>query len=157
MRGEARSKKQEGRRWGKLSVFHLLVMLLIVTSCGTRKKLVMLSPPADYQWMTGKIKGEVVVDGEEFGFTGAVRMCRDSAVWISASAMMGMESLRSLITQDSVIVVNRAAQTYLAEPLYIVAGKLNLPMTLQESQSLLLGNGTSDHVELRYGPYLARI
>jgi len=156
VKGERR-KKQEARRRVLRSVFHVFMLILLVSSCGTRKKLVMLSPPADYQWMTGKIKGELEVDGEKLGFSGTIRMRRDSAIWISASAMMGMESLRTLMTQDSVIVVNRMDQTYLAEPLSEVAGKLNLPMTLESSQALLLGNGTSDHVEIHYGPYLAKI
>lgn len=54
-------------------------------------------------------------------------------------------------------MVNRMDQTYLAEPLQLVAEKMHLPATLQETQALLLGNGANDHVAIQFGPYAAKI
>lgn len=134
-------------------------LLLLLASCSSHKKVVSPTAHADYQWMTAKISGEVTLASHPspLTFNGTLRMRRDSAVWISASAMMGMESLRALITQDSVIMVNRMDQTYLAEPLQLVAEKMHLPATLQETQALLLGNGANDHVAIQFGPYAAKI
>lgn len=134
-------------------------LLLLLASCSSYKKVVSPTAHADYEWMTAKISGEVTLTSNlsTFTFNGTLRMRRDSAVWISASAMMGMESLRTLITQDSVIMVNRMDQTYLAEPLQLVAEKMHLPATLQETQALLLGNGANDHVAIQFGPYAAKI
>ena len=134
-------------------------LLLLLASCTSHKKVVSPTAHADYEWMTAKISGEVTLTSNlsTFTFNGTLRMRRDSAVWISASAMMGMESLRTLITQDSVIMVNRMDQTYLAEPLQLVAEKMHLPATLQETQALLLGNGANDHVAIQFGPYAAKI
>lgn len=84
-------------------------------------------------------------------------MKRDSTIWVSASAFMGIEMVRARITSDSIVLLNRFDKTYLAEPLNDIAERLNLPLTLKESQSLLLGNGSSDHVEIQYGPYSAKI
>lgn len=133
-------------------------LLLLLASCTSHKKVVSPVAHADFEWMTAKMTMDVTAPGLEFkDVAGVLRMRRDSAVWISASAMMGMESLRTLITQDSVVVVNRMDQTYLAEPLQLVAEKMHLPATLQETQALLLGNGANDHVALQFGPYTAKI
>ena len=111
---------------------------------------------ADYQWMTAKMSGELKVESGEFSFTGNLRMRRDSTIWMSISAFMGMESIRTLITQDSVVLVNRMNQTYLAEPLSTMTQTMQTP-SLQETQALLLGDGSADHVEIQWGPYIAKI
>ena len=133
------------------------VALLLVTSCDPKKNLV--SPTynaSNYEWMTAKMNGELITENGNFSFSGNLRMHRDSTIWMSISAFMGMESLRALMTQDTVLVVNRLNQTYLAEPVSTVVEKMHVP-SLQDTQTMLVGNGTSDHVELRWGPYTAKI
>ena len=133
------------------------VTLLLIASCSSRKKLVTTMSHADFQWMTAKMEMDVKAPGLELiNVTGALRMRRDSAIWISAS-MMGMENVRTLITEDSITLLNRVDKTYLTEPLDTVAQKLNIPMTLRECQAKLLGDGNSDHVEVQLGPYSAKI
>ena len=131
-----------------------MVMLLLNASCTARKKLVSpMAHAADYQWMTAKMNGVLNTDNGDIDFTGAIRMRRDSVVWMSASAFMGIENVRALITQDSVFVLNRMDQTYLAEPLVEVAAHYQWFSTLQENQALLLG----DPVELHYGANTVKI
>lgn len=124
-------------------------MLLLVASCTSRKKLVKHNAHADYQWMTAKMSGELITENGEIGFTGSIRMRRDSVTWLSASAFLGMENVRTLVTQDSVFLLNRMEQTYLAEPLPDI--------TLREIQSKLIGDESSDHVEIKYGSFTAKI
>ena len=142
-------------RWVVLA----MVGLLLVSSCTAKKKLVSpMAHAAHYEWMSAKMSGELKVESGEFPFSGTLRMRRDSTIWISASALMGIENLRALITQDSVILINRMDQTYLAETLVETCHGASLPpMTLHEFQAMLLGNGTSDAVVVQFGPYLAKI
>ena len=136
-----------------------MVGLLLASSCTAKKKLVSpMAHAAHYEWMSAKMSGELKVESGEFPFSGTLRMRRDSTIWISASAWMGIENLRALITQDSVILINRMDQTYLAETLVETCHGASLPpMTLHEFQAMLLGNGTSDAVVVQIGPYLAKI
>lgn len=130
--------------------FSVLILLLLVASCSSRKKLVSpMAHASKYEWFSAKMNGELRTENGELGFTGTIRMRQDSTVWVSASAFMGMENVRALISEDSVVVVNRLNQTYLAEAL--------TGITLKEIQSQLLGDGTTDHVEVLYGPYSAKI
>lgn len=140
-----------------ISVFHFLVLVLLVSSCTSHKKLASMAHVADYEWVTAKMSGEVKVESGEIPFSGTLRMRRDSVIWISANGLMGMEALRTRITSDSVILINRMDKTYLAEPLDEAATSLQLPLTLQETQTLLLGDGKSDKVSLQWGPYTAKI
>ena len=135
-----------------------MAVLSLVSSCDSKKKLVSpMAHVADYQWMTAKMNGALNVEDEEIPFSGVLRMQRDSVVWISATAMMGMEAVRTCITNDSIVFINRLNKTYLAEPFSEVSEHMQSPLTLQETQRLLLGDGLSDHVELQYGPYSAKI
>lgn len=134
-----------------------MVMLSLLSSCDSTKKVVSpMAHVADYQWMTAKISGELKVESEEFSFTGNLRMRRDSTVWMSISAFMGMESIRTLVTQDTVVLVNRMNQTYLEEPFSAVAQMYGVA-SFQEIQARLLGDGSADHVEIQWGPYIAKI
>lgn len=112
--------------------------------------------PENYEWMSAKMSGELKTEDEAYDFSGNLRMRRDSTVWITVSGSMGMEGARVLITQDSVIVVNRVDKTYFMEPLSVIAETEHTP-SLQDLQVALLGDGVSDHVTLQWGPYIAII
>jgi len=141
-----------------MGILTVATLLLLVSACTSKKKLVEPTPTFTYEWMSAKMTMDVSAHNAEFNnVTGVLRMRRDSTIWISAAAMLGMETVRVLITQDSVVMINRFDKTYLAEPLEKVAQKWNIPMTLQEGQQKLVGDGQADHVELRFGPYSAKI
>ena len=148
----------------KRSLFSVLLLLvLLAASCTTHKKLVNPGDHSDFQWMTAKMQIEIGTNDtltshlSPLTLSGSVRMRRDSVIWMSVSAMLGMESVRALMTQDSVVVINKMAQTYFVEPYSTVAKRFHAPATLRETQALLLGKGDSDHVEIVYGPYRAKI
>lgn len=127
-----------------------VVVLLLVASCASRKKVLSpLARAADYTWMSAKMNGQLEVENSSFDFSGSLRMRRDSVVWLSVSAFMGMENFRARVTADTIVVINRMDQTYVEEPL--------TKMTVGEIQSLLLGKGTSDQVVILWGPYTAKI
>ena len=145
--------------------FSILILLLVLfaASCTCHKKLVKPEDHSDFQWMTAKMQIEIGTNDtltshlSPLTLSGAVRIRRDSAIWMSVSALLGMESVRALMTQDSVVVINKMAQTYLFEPISTVAKRIPIPATIQEAQALLLGDGTSDQVEIRYKSYRAKI
>lgn len=143
------STKRNGLKWT------VLFAVLLLASCSTKKKLVTDQPSVDFEWMTAKVSGELSLTSNlsPLTFNGTVRMRRDSAVWLSASAFMGMENVRVLITQDTVTLLNRVDQTYLIEPYGEMADRYHWPATLHETQDLLLGK----EPKLRIGPYEARI
>jgi len=123
-----------------LSKIAFLVLLLAATSCASRKKTVAPAPPQTFEWLTANLDIEAEVNGTSQDLKGQLRMRRDSIVWLSVTATMGMEVLRAKISNDSVWIVNRLEKTYLTEPLDTVSAQLGMPLSLPLVQTLLLDN-----------------
>ena len=119
----------------------LLALLLAATSCASRKKTVAPTPPKAFEWMTTNLDIQAEGNGMSFdNLSGQLRMRRDSIVWLSVTATMGVEVLRAKVSNDSVWVLNRMEKTYLAEPLDSLCAKVGMPLSLPLVQTLLLDN-----------------
>ena len=120
-----------------------LVLLLVATSCSVRKKMVKPEHPQSFEWLTAKMDIEAESNGTVYNdLTGQLRMRKDSIVWLSVTASMGMEVIRAKISADSVWILNRMEKTYLAGPvdsLELLYGG-ELAYRLQFVQYILLGN-----------------
>ena len=122
-------------------VIAFVAFLLLATSCASRKKTVQPAQPQAFEWLTANMD----IQAEENGMTyndlsGQLRMRKDSIVWLSVTATMGVEVLRAKFSNDSVWILNRLEKTYLAEPLDTVSAQLGIPFSLPWVQTLLLDN-----------------
>lgn len=124
-----------------LSKIALLVLLLAATSCASRKKTVAPIPPQSFEWLTANMDIQAEGNGMNFDdLSGQMRMRKDSLVWLSVTASMGIEVARAKVSTDSVWIVNRLEKTYLAEPLDTLSAQLGMPLSLSLIQTLLLDN-----------------
>ena len=119
----------------------LLVLLLVAASCASRKKIVAPEQLQTFDWMTSNLDIQAEGNGMSFeDLSGQIRMRKDSIVWLSVTATMGVEVLRAKFSNDSVWIINRLEKTYLAEPLDSVSAQLGIPLSLLLLQTLLLDN-----------------
>lgn len=126
-------------RHPKITILLLLAVLLLA-SCASRKKTVAPTPPQSFEWLTAKLDIQAGGNGLSFDdLSGQLRMRKDSLVWVSVTAM-GIELARMKVSTDSVWVINRMDKTYLAEPLDAISGQLGMPLSLPLVQAQLLGN-----------------
>ncbi|RFP66074.1 DUF4292 domain-containing protein [Hymenobacter lapidiphilus] len=89
----------------------------------------------DFQFMTAKGKAQ-------FGDQSAnvnLRMRKDSVIWLSAS-LLGIEGGRLYITRDSVQVIDKLRREYYSGDFAYLSQRLNVPVTFDMLQALLLGN-----------------
>ena len=94
----------------------LLALLLVTTSCASRKKTVAPAPPQSFEWLTANLSIQAEGNGMAYNdLSGQLRMRKDSLVWVSVTATMGVEVLRAKISNDSIWILNRLEKTYLAE------------------------------------------
>ena len=99
----------------KIAILFLLTVLLLA-SCASRKKTVAPAPPQSFEWLTANMAIQAEVNGQSFNdLSGQLRMRKDSLVWVSVTATMGVEVLRAKISNDSIWILNRMEKTYLAE------------------------------------------
>lgn len=118
-----------------------LGFLLVMTSCASRKKVVQPTQPKTFEWLTANMDIQAEGNGMTYNdLSGQIRMRKDSIVWFSVTATMGVEALRAKISNDSIWILNRLEKTYLAEPLDTVSAQLGIPLSLPLIQTLLLDN-----------------
>ena len=118
-----------------------MALLLVATSCASRKKTTAPMKPQSFEWLTANMSIQAEGNSMEFNdLSGQLRMRHDSLVWLSVTATMGVEVLRTKVSNDSVWLINRLEKTYLAEPLDTVSAQLGMPLSLPLLQTLLLDN-----------------
>ena len=75
--------------------------------------------------------------GTPDSFSGNLRVCRDSLMWISLRSF-NIEGFRVLISKDSVRVMNRLKNEYYAEDISALESIAKLEMSYNDLQSILL-------------------
>jgi len=124
----------------KIAILFLLTAILLA-SCASRKKVVQPEQPQAFEWLTANMDIQAEGNGMTYNdLSGQIRMRKDSIVWFSVTATMGVEALRAKVSNDSIWVLNRLEKTYLAEPLDTVSAQLGMPLSLPLVQTLLLDN-----------------
>lgn len=80
-------------------------------------------------------------DGKSYDVNANLRMYKDSAIWVSVNALLGIEAMRLFITKDSVkLLVKLDQKTYTARSISYLKEVTSLPLDLYTLQNLLIGN-----------------
>lgn len=79
-------------------------------------------------------------DGKKYDVNVHLRMYKDSIIWISVTAIFGIEGLRAIITKDSVKLLDKQNKTYTARSVSYLQEVTALPLGLSSLQDLLIGN-----------------
>jgi len=79
-------------------------------------------------------------DGKKSDFNAFVRLKKDSVLWISVNAALGIEAFRVLITPDSVKVLNKLDKVVQLRSVGYLQEVAGISFTFSELQDLLVGN-----------------
>ena len=79
-------------------------------------------------------------DGKKSDFNAFIRLQRDSLMWISINAALGIEAFRVLITPDSVKVLNKLDKIAQLRSLNYLQEVTKIPLTFRDLQKLIIGN-----------------
>lgn len=79
-------------------------------------------------------------DNKNYDVNAVLRMYKDSAIWISVNAILGIEALRALITKDSVKILDKQNKVYTARSVDYLQEVTELPIDLYTVQNLIIGN-----------------
>jgi len=138
--------------FGNLGGF--LILILLVSSCGifnnknninnhetTSKKSEILDTVAvnylDYETLFIKYAAKYKSDNQNIGFSGTIRIIKDSAMLITLSPGFGIELGRLLITKDSVKFYNTFQNTYLAEDKTFFETNYGLSLQFETVEAML--------------------
>lgn len=139
----------------------LLSMLLSLGACKSRKirpkadnialeksnaekLLAVKQAQADFNTLAIKAKAELSLDGNSNEVTINFRMLKGQKMWISVTAIAGLEVARILITPDSIKIINRLESTYIAKPFSFIHQFTNGQINLAVLESIIVGNVFAD-------------
>lgn len=91
---------------------------------------------------TMSAKADVVVSdsADKKEFNASMRLQRDTAIWISINAILGVEVARVLITPDSVFVMDRLNKKFVREDYKYLNQVLKLKVDFNTIQNIMTGN-----------------
>jgi hypothetical protein len=79
-------------------------------------------------------------DEKHYDVNATIRMYKDSLIWASVNAVLGIEAMRVLITKDSVFLLDKLNKTFTARSVDYLQEVTSLPLNLTTLQNLLMGN-----------------
>ena len=79
-------------------------------------------------------------DGKKYNVNANIRMYKDSLIWVSVNAILGIEAMRVLVTKDSVKLINKLDKIYTARSISYLQEVIALPLDLSTFQDLVIGN-----------------
>ncbi|MCJ8210694.1 DUF4292 domain-containing protein [Mucilaginibacter sp. RS28] len=143
----------------------LLVAGMVVVSCHAKKQLVrttgkdsaavaennaantkhkkleaIRARQVSFNTFSGKAKTQLDINGNSNDVTLNIRIQRNQRIWISVTAVLGVEVARAMITQDSILVLNRLQSQYLKKPFSYVHSYTGPAVNYKTIESILVGN-----------------
>lgn len=79
-------------------------------------------------------------DGKRNDFNAFLRMHKDSVIWVSINALLGIEAFRVMITPDSVKVLNKLDKEIQLRSVNYLQELTHIPFSFFDLQDLLMGN-----------------
>jgi hypothetical protein len=94
----------------------------------------------NFSTFNGKAKTRLDIDGSSNDVTLNIRIQRDKKIWVSVTAILGLEVARALITPDSIIVINKLQGVYMKKPFSYIYQYGGRQLSFKSVQALLVGN-----------------
>ncbi|QJD96724.1 DUF4292 domain-containing protein [Mucilaginibacter robiniae] len=98
------------------------------------------SRQVSYNTFSGKAKTKLNIDGKSNDVTLNIRIQHGQKIWVSITALIGIEVARAVITPDSIQVVNRLQSVYLKKPFSYIYTYASRQVNFNTVESLLVGN-----------------
>lgn len=123
------------------SILIISVAILFLASCkSTSKRVTKNITPLEYDYYKSKSKVNFKDSkGNNFTFTMNMRSKKDSIIWASVMAPLGIEVARIKITKDSATVVNKLKKEYYLYSVQELTAQVNYPIAFENLQQLLMG------------------
>jgi len=93
-----------------------------------------------FNTFSGKAKTNLDINGNSNDCTLNIRISNNKKIWVSITALLGIEVARAQITPDSIMVINRLQGTYLKKPFNFIYNYANKQVNYAMLQALLVGN-----------------
>jgi hypothetical protein len=144
----------------------LIAIVLFTFSCSPSKKTIkgplkiqgtsylieqMIDNQNHFDTFKAKALTSISSNGKVNDFKLNIRIKKDSLIWVSITAGVGIEAARIKLTQDSVYFINRLNKTYFKGDYKLINTLINAQVDFDIAQALLTGNDFKwyDYQELK--------
>lgn len=94
----------------------------------------------DFRTMNAKFSASFSKEKKTTNFSGSLRIVKDRCIWVSISAVMGIEAFRVIVDSDSVKMINRLDKSYFVGNYELLNKLFNTPFDFDMLQAVLTGN-----------------
>jgi len=154
-----------------IKLFCGIALLVVFASCKAKKELLPASlipkimadaPKSDlartakiagikkmnisFNTISMKAKADLIIDNKSNEVNMNLRIRNNEVIWVSVTALAGLEVARAYITPDSVKIINRLDNVYLKKPFSYIYEFTNERITFQTLQAVLLGNAMEEFI-----------
>jgi hypothetical protein len=147
-------------RGNTLNKLFIICCVLAMVSCKARKQVVVnpksagnapvslvmtklneiRKSQADFITFSGKARTSLDINGNSNDVTLNIRIQKGQKIWVSVTAIAGIEVARALITPDSLLVINKLQGLYLKKPFSYVYAYTSNQIDYSSLEALLVGN-----------------
>lgn len=143
-------------------IFVLLSLLIIATSCGTKKEAFEIEDAAtskvianhykeeaNFKTLSSRMRLKYQDEERSQSVTVSFRMEKDNTIWMSAQ-ILGIPLAKALITRNRVSYYEKIGKTYFDGDYSLLSKWLGTPLDFDKLQNLLIGQTIYDLREDRY-------
>lgn len=125
--------------------------LALISSCSTMQLTKKSAPLSSYtlltqcqqhskpiEWLSAQLNGTATFNQQTLPLNAQLRLRKDSVLWLSFRALMGIEVARLLLSPDSIKLINRLNTSYFVGPISELANTYQLPFLYEQLQDVLL-------------------
>jgi len=93
-----------------------------------------------FNTFSGKARAKLSIGGDDNDVTLNIRIQRDQKIWVSITAIAGIEVARAMITPDSIWLMNRLQSLYVKKPFSYVSQYAGSQVNYKMLESVFIGN-----------------
>lgn len=97
-----------------------------------------------WEYFSGRLDVDYYSADDEQSGKISLRMRRDSIIWFSASASIGLQVLKGIITNDSIVLLNLIDRKYYLYGIKELSNRFGVAIGLHELQNIFIGNPVYD-------------
>ena len=127
------------------------IAIMLIFSC-TTTQLTKIVPPLSasaileqshshsqpIEWLCTQLNGTADVNQQSIPLNAQLRLRKDSILWLSFRAIMGIEVARVCLSPDSIKILNRLNSTYFLGAIDELSSTYSLPLSYQQVQDIFL-------------------
>lgn len=106
----------------------------------TEKIKALQSRQINFDTFSGRARTHLEIDGKGYDVTLNIRIQKNKQIWVSITAIAGIEVARALITPDSIKIINKLQSAYLKKPFSYVYRYTGRQINYKTVESIVIGN-----------------